>query len=62
MGYQSKPKIRKQGGSYYVTIPKEWLNFWGLKEGDKITQMGNNILILVPEGLEEKGRKIILGE
>ena len=56
MGYKSKPKIRKQGGSYYITLPKEWLDFWELKEGDSIIQMGDAILVIAPKSLEQKAR------
>jgi len=62
MGYKAKPKIRKQGGSHYVSIPKEWLEFWGLKEGDQVSLVGNSMIILAPEKLEGKAKKIVLGE
>lgn len=62
MGYKSKPKIRKQGGSHYVAIPKEWLEFWGLKEGDDVSLIGDSIIILSPEKLEGKARQIVLKE
>jgi len=60
MGYKETPRIRKQGGSYYVTIPKQWLEFWNLKEGDKIVQLGDSVIVLAPDSLESKARKIIL--
>lgn len=62
MGFRNTPKVRRQGGSYYVAVPKEWLDFWGLKEGDRIVQVGNAVLVLAPKKLEKKAKRIILRE
>jgi len=62
MGYKEKPKVRKQGGSYYIVLPKSWLDFWEIKEGDEVVQVGNAILVTAPKKLEGKAKKIVLGE
>lgn len=48
-------KIQFTGKStYVVSLPKKWVNFWGLKAGSQIImkQKGNS-LILIPKGAEK---------
>jgi len=41
-------KVRKIGYSYYVTLPKEFLEKHGLKEGDTLTFIGKEALKFMP--------------
>ena len=46
-------RIVRMGGSYYVALPKEFLERHGLKEGDELPYVGNHVLKFVPV-LEEE--------
>jgi len=46
-------RIIKMGGSYYVALPKEFLERHGLKEGDELPYVGNHVLKFVPVVEEE---------
>jgi len=58
--------INKTGGdSLAVVLPKSWCKFKDLKSGDKVSIIGNGILIILPPGTsdEEKAKvkKILEG-
>jgi len=41
-------RVRKVGGSYYIAIPKEFLESHKIKEGDVIPFVSNHVLKFVP--------------
>lgn len=41
-------RIVRMGGSYYVALPKDFLERHGLKEGDELPYVGNHVLKFVP--------------
>jgi len=57
----SKRKIIKVGDSKAVTIPKKWLDFHKYKgeEINEVSSLANDLVILVPEGKEEKAKKML---
>jgi len=42
-------EIRKMGNSYYINIPREFLERHGLKEGDPMTFGANHLLKYMPQ-------------
>ena len=59
MGYKEKRKTIKVGSSSRaVILPKPWLDYHGEK-AETLTLLGNAVLIVVPEGYEEKAQKIL---
>ena len=50
-------KIVKVGDSFYVSIPKEWLEKHDLKERDVVLLMADEIIKIIPAGgkVEEIG-------
>lgn len=40
----TKRSLFTEGGSLAITIPKEWLDAHGLKEGDELALIGNSDL------------------
>jgi antitoxin component of MazEF toxin-antitoxin module len=47
--YQVKRKLQEQSGSYFVILPKIWVEAERLKEGDIVSVKFNGILKLEPE-------------
>lgn len=43
-----KRTLRQQGGSLVFSIPREWVDKHGLKEGDEVGLVGNSILKVIP--------------
>ena len=41
-------KIRKVGATYYIALPREFLDRHKLREGDELPFVGNGILKFVP--------------
>ena len=47
-------RIRKIGASYYVALPRDFLERHELKEGDELPYIGNRVLRFIPVRKEEK--------
>jgi len=47
--YQVKRKLQEQSGSYFVTLPKLWVESLGLKESDQILLVFNGIVKVIPQ-------------
>ena len=47
--YEVKRKLQEQSGSYFVILPKIWVEAERLKEGDIVNVKFNGILKLEPE-------------
>lgn len=50
--YKVKRKLQEQSGSYFVTLPKIWVESLGLKQGHEMSVRFNGIVKIVPRGLE----------
>jgi len=60
MGFRKEVHIRKWGRSKpLVEIFPEWLEYWDLNEGDKVIELGDSIIMIVPRELEGVARNII---
>jgi len=60
MGFRKEVQIRKWGRSKpLVEIFPEWLEYWDLNEGDKVIELGDSIIMIVPRELEGVARNII---
>ena len=46
--YEVKRKLQEQSGSYFVILPKIWVESEGLKQGDVVAVKFNGILKLEP--------------
>ena len=46
--YEVKRKLQEQSGSYFVILPKLWVESEGLKQGDLVSVKFNGILKLEP--------------
>ena len=46
--YEVKRKLQEQSGSYFVFLPKLWIKSLGLKQGDKMTVVFNEIVKIEP--------------
>lgn len=46
--YEVKRKLQEQSGSYFVILPKIWIESEGLKQGDVVAVKFNGILKLEP--------------
>ena len=51
--YRTTRKLQEQGGSFLITLPKFWVQKMGLKEGDQVTVVVNDILKIVLLSKEE---------
>jgi antitoxin component of MazEF toxin-antitoxin module len=58
--YKVERKLQEQGGSYFVVLPKIWIESLGLKEGDPMSIFFNGIIKVVPSDKQTIGedRKI----
>lgn len=61
--YTVKRKLQEQSGSYFVVLPKLWVESRGLKQGDLMSVLFNGIVKIKPppdskdkEGGEKDGR------
>jgi antitoxin component of MazEF toxin-antitoxin module len=50
--YRVKRKLQEQSGSYFVVLPKIWVESQGLKESDQISVVFNGIVKIKPVKLE----------
>jgi hypothetical protein len=46
--YRVKRKLQEQSGSYFVVLPKIWVESEGLKEGDVMSLRFNGIVKVEP--------------
>ena len=46
--YEVRRKLQEQSGSYFVILPKIWVQSEGLKQGDVVAVKFNGILKLEP--------------
>ena len=46
--YKVKRKLQEQGGSYFVFLPKIWVESLGLKQGDTMTVVFNGNVKIEP--------------
>lgn len=46
--YEVTRKLQEQGGSYFVTLPKIWVESRGLKQGDPMSVFFNGIVKIKP--------------
>jgi antitoxin component of MazEF toxin-antitoxin module len=53
--YEVRRKLQEQSGSYFVILPKIWVESRGLKQGDWITIIFNGKITLAPEKPKTKG-------
>lgn len=53
--YNVKRKLQEQSGSYFVILPKIWVESLGLKEGDLISIKFNGEMKLEPVNKEVHG-------
>jgi len=59
LGYKEKRKLIHVGkSSRAVIMPKPWLDYHG-ERAEHLTLLGNSILIVVPQGLEEKAQAVL---
>ena len=54
--YKVKRKLQEQSGSYFVTLPKIWVEAMGLKEGDIMAVKFNGIIKVEPPKKKESTR------
>jgi antitoxin component of MazEF toxin-antitoxin module len=52
--YEVKRKLQEQSGSYFVIIPKIWIEALGLKESDDMSVIFNGEVRIKPSGDSEK--------
>jgi antitoxin component of MazEF toxin-antitoxin module len=46
--YEVKRKLQEQSGSYFVILPKIWVDALGLKQGDGMTVTFNGMIKITP--------------
>ena len=46
--YKVKRKLQEQSGSYFVVLPKMWIESLGLKQGDRMVVVFNEIVKIKP--------------
>ena len=46
--------IKPSDTSAYIVIPKPYRDFHKIDKGSKVTILYDNLLLVIPEGLEEK--------
>jgi len=46
--YKVKRKLQEQSGSYFVILPKIWIESLGLEQGDKVCVAFNGIVKIKP--------------
>lgn len=51
-------QLRKVRDSYYISIPREFVEWHRLKEGDVLPIVGNHILKIIPMKEEETERDV----
>ena len=60
MGFKQRRRIVRFGAvSRGVVLPKGWMEFYNLRDGDNVTILGNSVLIVCHPGDEPKARKVL---
>lgn len=60
MAFKQTRKIVRYGkSSSGVVIPRQWLDYYGLTQGDELVVLGNEVLIIAPKHLEQNARELI---
>jgi phosphate uptake regulator len=52
--YEVKRKLQEQSGSYFVILPKIWVESMGIKERDPVSVTFNGEVKIKPIKLDEK--------
>jgi hypothetical protein len=52
--YKVKRKLQEQSGSYFVVLPKLWVEKEGLQESDELSVIFNGIVKVIPPKKEVK--------
>lgn len=60
MAIKVQRQVYRLGKSKVITLPPAWLNFYGDRV-NKVTIVGESILLVVPEGLESQAEKLLEG-
>ncbi len=55
--YRVKRKLQEQRGSYFVTLPKLWVESWDLEEGALMSLVFNGIVKVIPPNQPDGGDK-----
>jgi|GEM_PF-5482013 len=60
MGYKQRRKIVRFGSvSRGIVLPKGWLEFNDFQDGDRVTVIGDSVLIISHPNDELKARKVL---
>jgi len=54
--YTVKRKLQEQSGSFFVVLPKLWVEALGLKEKDELTLTFNGIVKVIPKQPESEDK------
>ena len=62
--YQVERKLQEQSGSYFVFLPKIWVDSEELKQGDTMSVVFNGIVKIIPPSfnLDNKNSRITAKE
>jgi len=52
--YKTSRKLQEQSGSYFVVLPKMWVESLGLRQGDKMNVVFNGIVKIEPPKIKAK--------
>jgi len=52
--YRVKRKLQEQSGSYFVVLPKLWVESLGLEQGDQMSIVFNGIVKVLPPSYNPK--------
>ena len=52
--YRVKRKLQEQSGSYFVVLPKLWVESLGLEQGDQMSIVFNGIVKVLPPSYDLK--------
>lgn len=56
---QIRKIVRYGKSSNSVVLPREWLDYYELTNGDELVILGNQVLVIAPTHLEETARRLI---
>lgn len=60
MAYKQKRHIVRFGASSKgIVLPKGWLEFYSLREGDHVVILGNSVLLVARPEDERNARKVL---
>ena len=51
--YRVKRKLQEQSGSYFVVLPKLWIESLGLEQGDQMSLVFNDIVKVLPPEISQ---------